>query len=439
MNDPVIAPDSRYTRVSTLAPPSIRNANDRCIDFIFSDESVARDSHVIATAGWQLENFLANPVALWAHQQSEPPVGRVVSIEKAGGQLRGTIEFADAETYPFADTVFRLLKGGYLSAVSVSWLPLDWKYTTDKSRPGGIDFKRQELLEISVVPVPALASALVTARAHGIDTTLLFEWAERTLTNHDHVAIPRAELEALRRQSMPSSAIPARAADPVEPAEPEAAPVLTPAAPEPARKLAPTKRSLSQVSWLASLLGDLGYLQDMSAWEAEYYGDDPEIADQLLAALKSLGETLIAMTSIEVAKLIAGKEDDEIVAGDIVCMASGPGLKREAFVALRRLDDGQLAGLLGVARDLIAGRKVEVRTSAASFAPLLRVGKAISAANERCLRAAHEHVKNAAQIIGDVVDPPDDVVDDDGPDADDDNRALRVRKARALALKHGAR
>jgi hypothetical protein len=147
-----------------LAPDAALAADDRSIAYVFSDENVARDLHRIATAGWELDNFLANPVFLWAHDASAPPIGCVTQIGPVGSELRGAVRYATAEEFPFADVIFRLTKGGYISAVSVSWLPIEYSYSTDKSRPGGIDFKRQELLEISAVPVPSLPTALATAR-----------------------------------------------------------------------------------------------------------------------------------------------------------------------------------------------------------------------------------------------------------------------------------
>jgi len=110
-----------------------------------------------------------------------------------------------------------LVKGGFLSATSVSWNPLEWKYSTDRSRPGGIDFLKQELLEVSQVPVPALPAALVEARRRGIDTQPLAEWASRLL---DGRAIPekqRGALENLRRQAiMPKRATGFKRPSPLE-------------------------------------------------------------------------------------------------------------------------------------------------------------------------------------------------------------------------------
>jgi hypothetical protein len=83
----------------------------------------------------------------------------MTNIFVSGDRLIGDVKFADAETYGFADQIFRLIKKGYITAGSVGFIPLDFTFSED--RRSGIDFHRQELLEFSVVPVPANSNALV--------------------------------------------------------------------------------------------------------------------------------------------------------------------------------------------------------------------------------------------------------------------------------------
>jgi hypothetical protein len=84
---------------------SMALGDGRRVSYVFSDESVARDNHTIATDGWVLDNFMKNPVFLWCHDSESPPIGRVTSIGARGTKLVGSVEYADAETYPFADTI----------------------------------------------------------------------------------------------------------------------------------------------------------------------------------------------------------------------------------------------------------------------------------------------------------------------------------------------
>lgn len=191
-----------------VGQPKALDDGSRKIRFCFSDGSVDRAGDTINPEGWDINGFMKNPVALWAHNASEPPIGRASRVLVEDSKLMGDIEFAGADVYPFAETIYQLTRGGFISAVSVGFLPIDWKWADDEKddRGWGIDFQRQELLEISVVPVPCNANALIEARAKGIDTRPLVEWAERTLDGGGKVIVPRAEIERLRGAAQPALA-----------------------------------------------------------------------------------------------------------------------------------------------------------------------------------------------------------------------------------------
>jgi len=195
------APDGTVFRFSTSEQQSVVDADRTWKNIIFSDETLDHAGDVIAAAGWDTVNFNKNPVALFAHMSSEPPIGRAKNVLVRNNKLVGDIEFASADIYPFADTIYRLVRGGFLKAVSVGFKPLKWKLSTDPSRPYGIDFQRQMLLEISVCPVPCNPNALGRARSNGIDTSPLKEWAERALDSGVKGSMPRRDLEALRSQA----------------------------------------------------------------------------------------------------------------------------------------------------------------------------------------------------------------------------------------------
>jgi HK97 family phage prohead protease len=196
------APSGGVYRVSTAAPVPVDGA-DRTLRFVFSDGSVDRMGDTIDAAGWDIADFQRNLVALWAHDSSQPPVGRAANVAVDGERRVGDIEFAPAETYAFADTIYRLALGKFINAVSVGFLPTRYAFVdNDPERSFGIDFLEQVLLEISVCPVPANPNALAEARRKGIDTRPLMEWAEKTLDGGGvelkRVLITRNELPRLR-------------------------------------------------------------------------------------------------------------------------------------------------------------------------------------------------------------------------------------------------
>ena len=156
----------------------------RKLSFTISTESIDRDGDKIALDGWRLENYKKNPVVLWAHDYRRPPVGKSTEIWTENGKLKSVTEFVPSDnpaTGKFAEGIYQLYKQGFMSATSVGFRPIKWAWTEDTDRKFGIDFEETELLEYSVVPVPANAEALIEARGAGIDLAPLKQWAGSVL------------------------------------------------------------------------------------------------------------------------------------------------------------------------------------------------------------------------------------------------------------------
>lgn len=116
-----------------------------------STSAIDRQGDSIDQNGWDLVNFLKNPVMPWAHKYDELPVAKVTSIGVTDQGLEAEFEFAPAEGNPKAQQIKTLYDEGYLNAVSVGFIP--------KER-NGKTITKAELLEISIVPVPANQEAL---------------------------------------------------------------------------------------------------------------------------------------------------------------------------------------------------------------------------------------------------------------------------------------
>lgn len=171
----------------------------RSVRFRITSGSADRDRDTIAPAGWQLDNYRKNPVVMFGHDYGSLPVAKATQIESRADGLSSVAEFAPADVYPFADTVYKMVAGGFLNAASVGFRPVAWTYNEDRK---GVDFSEQELLEWSIVPVPANAEALVEARSAGIDLTPLLTWAEEKLDGwkkEDGLYVPKGQVEAVFR------------------------------------------------------------------------------------------------------------------------------------------------------------------------------------------------------------------------------------------------
>ena len=176
---------------------STDDAGSRAVSFLFSDSSVDLMGDTISATGWDLGPFRRNPVVPFSHDTASPPIGRVPNVFSDGTSLRGDIEFATAEVYPFADTIFRLVQAGFVRACSVGFLPLEFSWSKDPDRPGGIDFKRQRLLEVSVCVLPANSNALVGAQASGIGTAAIARWADGAMRRGNNPLLSGAQLKSL--------------------------------------------------------------------------------------------------------------------------------------------------------------------------------------------------------------------------------------------------
>jgi HK97 family phage prohead protease len=172
-------------RVSLGTTFKAADGESRAATFTISTETVDRMGDTIAVDGWKLEAYRKNPVVLWAHDSTSLPVAKAPKIWTEKTSLKADAEFTPKGMARFNDTVFEMLKGGFLNATSVGFAPLKYAFVDDPARWSGIDFLEQELLEFSIVPVPANSEALVESRAAGIDLDPLFDWAAGVLSKAD--------------------------------------------------------------------------------------------------------------------------------------------------------------------------------------------------------------------------------------------------------------
>lgn len=162
-----------------------------------STADVARDGAVIEPRGWRFENYDRNPVVLWQHDRSRPPIARAIPSERIVTE-REVIDVHEFARHAEAELIWELVAEGFVNATSVSWIP----GTTEIRRIDGQDVlvfvDGHELLEVSYVTVPADPGALVL-RADG---GRLVEWHDgqrRTTWPAGQGRIAAGESRAARR------------------------------------------------------------------------------------------------------------------------------------------------------------------------------------------------------------------------------------------------
>lgn len=131
---------------------------------VASSACVDRSGDVIEQEGWDVSNFMVNPVIPWCHDYYQLPVARAIEVGVSDGVLQFTYQAPPKGMYPFADTVWDFYRNQYMFAFSVGFIPEEPEEGYSWS---GNTYRKCELLEISAVLVPANPQALALAYKSG--------------------------------------------------------------------------------------------------------------------------------------------------------------------------------------------------------------------------------------------------------------------------------
>ena len=170
----------------------VKKLTEREYEFTASTSIQDRDGEVIEALGWDLKNFKKNPVIMYAHDYRSLPIGKAPRVWVSDGKLKNTVEFPPEGTYEFADIVERLVGTGYLKTESVGFIPKKWEDGDGEKAPRRT-YTKQELLEISIVPVPSNPDALRNAVDEGVITTKELETITKPEETDDFIHIPVRE------------------------------------------------------------------------------------------------------------------------------------------------------------------------------------------------------------------------------------------------------
>ena len=137
---------------------STKDLGEGVIEAIITTSSVDRHNENIETKGIDTKNYMNNPIVLYGHDYEGLPIGKTLKLTKQmGTQIKARFQLA-VEEYPFASTVYSMIKSGYLNAVSIGGVVKEW---SDDYRT----INKMDMIEFSVVPVPANPEALITSRS----------------------------------------------------------------------------------------------------------------------------------------------------------------------------------------------------------------------------------------------------------------------------------
>jgi phage head maturation protease len=164
-----IAPigDGLFSQSPTSAGTLTTDAAKMAIRAVISTIDPDRAGDVIVPTGLKnVEDYLRNPVVLWAHNRSSlPPIGVCEWLDVQPRRVVAETRFAQG--VPFAEDVFRLYEQKILRGWSIGFVP---RRGIRIPHPSGASLRVEEwdLLEYSAVPIPENPGALTIALQKGL-------------------------------------------------------------------------------------------------------------------------------------------------------------------------------------------------------------------------------------------------------------------------------
>jgi HK97 family phage prohead protease len=126
---------------------------------IASTPAVDRQNDRVMPLGIDLTNYQKNPVVVFGHDYSSPwaIIGTAVdmSVDMSGLRIKPELRAAANDSDPM-NIIKALWDAGLLRAASIGFMPIEAK----QNEFGGLDFTKTQLLEVSLVGIPANQEAL---------------------------------------------------------------------------------------------------------------------------------------------------------------------------------------------------------------------------------------------------------------------------------------
>ncbi|MBU3635804.1 phage major capsid protein [Polynucleobacter sp. es-GGE-1] len=151
--------------------------------FIASTPSIDRVGDSVSQ-DFNLEKYMQNPVVLFGHDHSAP-IGKCTSARYENGNLIADIELAPTAK---GQEIKTLIDHGTLRAVSIGFAPGQ----AQENSKGGMDLSSNELLEISIVAVPANPDAL-RIKSNGVEPAAPLDCGPQTAQLDSTNQLPNSE------------------------------------------------------------------------------------------------------------------------------------------------------------------------------------------------------------------------------------------------------
>jgi hypothetical protein len=105
--------------------------------------------------------FNSNPVVAPFHDTSVLPIATSSPPYMSGDSLLGVLNFPQPGVSAASDEIANAIRAKLIRGISIGFVPLKWKVSTDPARPMGLDFLSVRLLEVSICSVPCCSPCMI--------------------------------------------------------------------------------------------------------------------------------------------------------------------------------------------------------------------------------------------------------------------------------------
>lgn len=133
-----------------------KDLGDGIIEVIVATNARDRHGEILDIKGLNTKDY--SGVVLWGHDYFSVPIAKSISLRKTNdGKLISKAQFA-VEEDDFAASVYKLVKGGYITDASIGFIPEQFNPETDT-------WTKSSMVEYSFVSIGANPEAKVTKKA----------------------------------------------------------------------------------------------------------------------------------------------------------------------------------------------------------------------------------------------------------------------------------